>query len=57
MQSINLQGWNQLIDEQRTLVNKIILELGQSRGDEKDETREHKDHEHLEIEHWVTGEL
>ena len=57
MQSINLQGWNQLTDEQRNLVNKIIHELGQSNGEEKLEKHEHKDHEHLEIEHWYTGEL
>ena len=57
MQSINLQGWNQLTDEQRNLVNQIIHELGQSRGEEKHETQLHKDHDHLEIEHWYTGEL
>ena len=57
MQSINLQGWNQLTDEQRNLVNQIIHELGQSRGEENHETHQHKDHDHLEIEHWYTGEL
>ncbi len=57
MLSINLQGWNQLTDEQRHLVNKIIYELGQGNREEKLEKVEHKDHEHLEIEHWYTGEL
>ena len=57
MLSINLQGWNQLTDEQRNLVNKIIHELGQNNGAEELEKVEHKDHEHLEIEHWYTGEL
>ena len=57
MLSINLQGWNKLTDEQRHLVNKIIYELGQSKGEEELERNEHKEHEHLEIEHWYTGEL
>ena len=57
MLSINLQGWNQLTDEQRNLVNKIIHELGQNNEAEELEKVEHKDHEHLEIEHWYTGEL
>jgi len=57
MLSINLQGWNKLTDEQRHLVNKIIYELGQNSGEDKLEKHEHKEHDHLEIEHWYTGEL
>jgi TRAP-type C4-dicarboxylate transport system substrate-binding protein len=57
MLSINLQGWNKLTDEQRKLVNQIISELVQSNGEERIEKMEHKEHEHLEIEHWFTGEL
>ena len=57
MISINLQGWNKLTDEQRQLVNKIIGELGQSNAEEDLKKIDHKEHEHLEIEHWYTGEL
>jgi hypothetical protein len=57
MLSINLQGWNQLTDEQRTLVNKLICELGDKNGDKDCLKSDHKDHEHLEMEHWYTGEL
>lgn len=57
MVSINLQGWNKLTDEQRCLVNKLIGELG-SREREDDCYKDgHHDHEHLELEHWYTGEL
>ena len=57
MLSINLQGWNKLTDEQRHLVNKIIHELGQSSGEEERKRIDQKEHEHLEIDHWYTGEL
>jgi hypothetical protein len=57
MLSINLQGWNKLTDEQRSLVNKIIYELGPKNGEEEHKKAEHADHDHHEIDHWYTGEL
>ena len=55
MLSINLQGWNKLTDEQRSLINRLICELGKDDEDCPDD--DHHDHESHEMEHWYTGEL
>jgi hypothetical protein len=55
MVSINLQGWNKLTDEQRSLVNRLICEL--SKGDEDCPGDDHHELESHELEHWYTGEL
>ena len=55
MVSINLQGWNKLTDEQRSLINRLICEI--SKGDEDCPGDDHHEHESHELEHWYTGEL
>jgi len=57
MQSINHEGWMKLTDEQRRIINCIIHEFLDRNGETDNNVLEHTDCEHLEIEHWYTGEL
>lgn len=57
MQSINQEGWVKLTDEQRHIINCIIREFLSHNGETISGAEEHADCEHLEIDHWYTGEL
>jgi len=57
MQPINQEGWTKLNDEQRRIINCIIREFLLRNGEADGTAVEHADCDHLEIEHWYTGEL
>jgi hypothetical protein len=57
MQPINQEGWMKLTDEQRRIINCIIREFLLRNSESDGAAVEHADCDHLEIEHWYTGEL
>jgi len=57
MQSINQEVWGKLTDEQRRIIHCIIREFLVRNGENSKDAAELADCDHMEIEHWFTGEL